>query len=187
MDESQEITDLLVQLRDGKLEVRERLIPLVYEDLRRIAARHLGSRRRDHTLESAALVHETYLRLVRSPEQAKWESRAHFFAVAATVMRRILVDYARSRGSLKRGGGLHRVSLDQEVLVGEDRLDQILAVDELLTRLSQWNERHSRVFELYFFGGMSQEEIAEAMNISIRTVKRDWSLTRAWLRSQLNC
>ncbi|MEE8586507.1 MAG: sigma-70 family RNA polymerase sigma factor [Acidobacteriota bacterium] len=182
---SGEITRLLDQLRDGDQEARERLIPLIYDELRQLASHYLGREPAGHTLQTTALVHETYLRMRDPGKDASWKDRVHFFALAATAMRRILVDHARSRHSQKRGGTDRPLALDEVVVVEEGRLEEILAMDEALSRLSQWDLRQSRIVELRFFGGLTEKEIAQALGVSLRTVKRDWRLARAWLRAEL--
>jgi len=171
----------------GNPEALERLMPLVYDELRRVASRHLGRERREHTLQPTALVHEAYLRLV-DQRSAKWRSRAQFFAVAARVMRRILVDHARARGAAKRGQGAVRVSLDDvrppAAPARGDEVD-LVALDAALERLADLDERQARIVELRYFAGLSIEETAGALGIGAATVKRDWALARAWLRREL--
>ena len=179
-----EITRLLGRLREGDPEARDRLIPLVYDELRRLASRYLGREAGGHTLQTTALVHETYLRMA-DPDGAAWKDRVHFFALAATAMRRILVDHARSRKALKRGGTMRRLALDEAVVGVENRLEEILLMDQAMSRLSRWDRRQSRVVELRFFGGLTEQEIALALGVSLGTVKRDWRLARAWLRAEL--
>lgn len=179
-----EITGLLTAMRQGDSRARDRLIPIVYQELRKIASRYLRRERGSHTLQTTALVHEAYLRMVGG-SHAAWQDRTHFFAVAATVMRRILVDHARSRGAGKRGGRQVRVEWKDALAFVEGRLDEVLAVDEALSRLSRWDARQGQVVELRFFGGLTEAEIADLLGLSLRTVKRDWSLARAWLRAEL--
>jgi RNA polymerase sigma-70 factor, ECF subfamily len=180
-----EITNLLVQLQNGNRDAQSRLIPLVYAELRRVAARYMRGEQPGHTLQATALVHEAYLRLAGQTE-INWQNRAHFFGVAASLMRRILVDHARTRRAKKRGGSNQKVSLDVGTLVQSDPPRQVLALDEALERLARRDPRQSRIVELRFFGGLSEEETAEVLGISTRTVKRDWRVARAWLYQQLN-
>ena len=180
---SKTVTALLEAWSKGDEAAREDLIPLVYDELRRVAARHLSRERRDHTLRATALVHETYLRLVEQ-KRAQWRSRAHFFAVAAGLMRRILVDHARSRRARKRGGELRRVPLNEELVVSGSRDVELVALDEALEELSTLDPKLCRVVELRFFGGLSIEETAEVEGLSPATVKRNWNVAKAWLYSK---
>ncbi len=178
-----DITGLLVAWRAGDRTAVERLFPLVYDELRRIAHRQLGRERPDHTLGTTALVHEAYLKLV-DQSRAQLNDRAHFFAVAARAMRRILVDYARRHTALKRGRRA-TVSLDDAMLVADGRADTLLALDEALARLAEVDERLSRAVECRFFGGLTEEETAEALEVTARTVRRDWVKAKAWLAQAL--
>jgi RNA polymerase sigma factor (TIGR02999 family) len=180
----QEITRLLVAWGQGDQTALERLMPLVYEELRRLARRHMNRQRPGHTLQTTALVNEAYLRLIDA-SQVQWQNRAHFFAVSAQLMRRILVDFARSRKSLKRGGEAQQVTLDDSLEVPSERGADLIALDDALNTLGVMNPRQSQIVELRYFGGLSEEEIAEALKISPRTVRRDWSLARAWLYREL--
>jgi RNA polymerase sigma factor (TIGR02999 family) len=180
---SKTVTALLDAWSKGDEAAREELIPLVYDELRRVAARHLSRERRDHTLRATALVHETYLRLVEQ-KRARWQSRAHFFAVAAGLMRRILVDHARSRRAAKRGGELRRVPLNEELVVSGSRHVELVALDEALEELSALDPKLGRVVELRFFGGLSIEETAEVEGLSPATIKRNWNVAKAWLYSR---
>jgi RNA polymerase sigma-70 factor, ECF subfamily len=176
---------LLLAWRQGNQAAFEELIPLVYDELRRLAHRQLRGERTDHTLQTAELVHETYLRLVDS-SRVQWQNRAHFLAVAAQSMRRILVDAARSRQSLKRGGEQTRVALDAELTIaGAPKVD-VVALDDALESLSRTDQRRSRVVELRFFGGLTVEETAAVLDVSPETVMRDWKVAKAWLFKQLN-
>lgn len=175
-----DITGLLTAWRAGDREAFDRLFPLVYEELRRIAHRQLGSERPGHTLGTTALVHEAYLKLV-DQTRAQFTDRAHFFAVAAQAMRRILVDYARRHRALKRGGTAGRVSLSDAALVAAERSDTLVALDDALTRLEGLDERLSRVVECRFFGGLTEDETAEALGVNARTVRRDWVKAKGWL------
>lgn len=181
---SHEITRLLAKLSDGKEEDSAKLVALVYADLRAIAARCMRGERPDHTLQATALVHEAYLRLA-GEAGIEWQNRGHFFAIAAKVMRRILLDYAREHRALKRGGAAARVTLDDALMVAADQLDNVLAVDESLERLAAVDPNQSRLVELRFFAGLSVEETAEVMGISTATVKREWSHAKAWLQRDM--
>lgn len=181
---AQEVTQLLSALRGGDKNAESRLLSMVYDDLRAMASRLRQRERSDHTLQTTALVHEAYLRLV-GPGGTDFANRAHFFAVAASVMRHVLTDYARARAARRRGGRAPRLSLDGALVVSDDRLEQLLILDEALSRLEAVDPRSSRVFILRFYGGLSVEEIADILRVSSRTVKRDWSFSRAWLRSEL--
>jgi RNA polymerase sigma factor (TIGR02999 family) len=165
-------------------EAIDALLPLVYEELRRIAHYRLRAEQTGHTLETTGLVHEAYLRLVGS-EHLEFESRAHFLAIAAQAMRHILIDSALSRRTQKRGGGVRPLPLDSVPIVAEERSDELLALDEALQRLSAINERQARVVECRYFGGMNIEDTAVALDMSTATVKRDWTLARAWLNREL--
>jgi RNA polymerase sigma factor (TIGR02999 family) len=184
MDPSENVTDLLKAYRAGEPEALERLIALVYGELRRQAARSLRRERGNHTLQPTALVHEAYLRLA-GQRDVEWQNRAHFFAIAAQIMRRILVDHARSRGRGKRGGGRAPVLLEDALAIAEARDLDLVALDDALSALAQLDERQSRVVEMRFFAGLEVEEVAEALGVSPTTVKRDWSLARAWLRREM--
>jgi RNA polymerase sigma factor (TIGR02999 family) len=179
-----QVTELLVAWGNGDPHALEELMPLVYRELRRLAHGRLGRERADHTLQTTALVHEAYLRLV-DQQEANWQNRAQFFAVAAQMMRRILVDYARARQYGKRGGDAQNVELDEAMVVSRDRATAVVALDELLMSLAELDPRMSRVVELRFFGGMTVEETAEILRISPGTVKRDWTLAKAWLQREM--
>jgi RNA polymerase sigma factor (TIGR02999 family) len=182
---TQEITGLLLAWGQGDQSALERLMPLVYEELRRLARRHMNRQRAGHTLQTTALVNEAYLRLIDS-SQVQWQNRAHFFAVSAHLMRRILIDFARSRMSLKRGAEARQITLDDSLEVSSERGADLIALDDALNTLAGMNPRQSQIVELRYFGGLSEEEIAEALKISPRTVRRDWSLARAWLYRELS-
>lgn len=184
MDDRGTVTELLDALSDGDREALDRLFPIVYEELRRIARRRLSKERPGHTLNTTALVHEAYLKLV-GLDSIQYEGRAHFFAVAAQAMRNILVSYAQYKKAAKRGGGRPGVPLDEAVVMSEQQADGILALDEALGRLQALGERQYRVVESRFFAGLTIEETAEALDISPATVKRDWNLARAWLNREL--
>ena len=179
-----DVTQLLADLQDGRPDSASQLIPLVYDELHRLAHRHMRQERPDHTLQATALVHEAYVRLVNQPQRT-WQNRAHFIAVAAQVMRRILVDYARARRTTKRGSAPQRVPLEEPLLFTEEQSDDLVSLDEALHRLAQFDERQSRVVELRFFGGLTTDETAEVLGISSKTVKRDWAVARAWLHREV--
>jgi RNA polymerase sigma factor (TIGR02999 family) len=179
----EQVTELLLQLRDGDPGAMDRLFPLVYGELRRIAHWQLQGERPGHTLGTTGLVHETYLKLV-DQTRTQWRDRGHFFRVASWAMRRILVDYARSYGALRRGGGLQRVPMDEEVPTAQ-RGETLIALDEALDCLAAVDERLSQVVECRYFGGLTAEETAEALGVSTRTVERDWVKARAWLHIEL--
>ena len=180
-----EITQLLAELSKGNRHAEAKLVPLVYNELRRLAGRYMRRERSDHTLQPTALVHEAYIRLVEQ-RGVNWQSRAHFFGVAAELMRRILVDHARSRQAAKRGGMQQRVEIDDPMLATAKESTDLLALDEALARLGELDPRQSRIVELRFFGGMTVEETAEVLSISPKTVKRDWSVARAWLHAEIS-
>jgi RNA polymerase sigma factor (TIGR02999 family) len=180
-----EVTLLLQEVRDGGPEAEARLITLIYSDLRRVAASYLRKEAPNHTLQPTALVHEAYLRLTRI-EVEDWESRSHFFAVAAKIMRNILVDHARAQHALKRGQGFTLVGLDEAVHTTLGPSVQILALDEALGRLAEFDPRQSRIVELRFFSGLNEEETGQVLGISARTVKRDWRCAKAWLFKEMN-
>jgi RNA polymerase sigma factor (TIGR02999 family) len=181
-----EVTRLLFELKAGNRAVEERLIPLVYKELRRIASARLRQEAAHHSLQPTALVHEAYMRLTKLQE-IDWQSRSHFFAVSATVMRRILVDHARTNQARKRGDGIGTISLNDALFPAPEREPEILALDEALDRLAQLDARQSKIVELRFFAGMSEEETGHVLGISARTVKRDWRAAKAWLFAELNC
>jgi RNA polymerase sigma factor (TIGR02999 family) len=181
---SDEITQLLTEINNGNRDAEARLMPLVYAELRRLAAHYIRQERPGHSMQATALVHEAYLRLV--DQRGDWKSRAHFFGVAAQMMRRILVDHARAKIAEKRGGGREKVSLDEALVFSEQPSVEILALDEALTRLEEWDPRQSRIVELMFFGGLNEEETADVVGVSTRTVKRDWSMAKAWLYKELS-
>jgi RNA polymerase sigma factor (TIGR02999 family) len=181
-----DVTQLLQQMKEGNKKAEEQLIPLVYGELRRIARSCLRGEAAGHSLQPTALVHEAYLRLTKMTE-VDWQNRSHFFAVSATVMRRILVDHARANRAHKRGNGWDPVSLKDAILPAPERSADILALDEALTQLARLDERQAKVVELRFFAGMNEEETGEILGISSRTVKRDWRIARAWLFKELSC
>lgn len=179
------VTQLLADFRAGNAKALDALFPLVYDELRRIAHRQLRRLPCGATLRTTALVHEAYLHLVNQ-QQATWNDRVHFFAYSATVMRHILISYARAQGAQKRGGGWQRVDLEESRLDVDDRLDVLLTLDDALTRLAAFDARAARVVELRFFGGLSEEEAARALEVSERTVRRDWRAARAFLKAALS-
>jgi len=179
------ITELLASYGRGDKESLDQLMPVVYDELRRQAARYLRREQAGHTLQTTALIHEAYVRLV-DQRNLQWQNRAHFFGIAAQMMRRILVDHARSKKRAKRGGSDVRVSLDDATVAVKGQDLDVVALDEALQRLAQIDEQQSRVVELRFFSGLSVEETAEVMGISKSTVKRDWSMAKAWLHRELS-
>jgi RNA polymerase sigma factor (TIGR02999 family) len=182
---SHEVTQLLLAWSEGDPAALEQLMPLVYAELRRLAKRYMRNERAGHTLQTTALIHEAYLRLIDA-RQVRWQNRAHFFAISARLMRQILVDFARERGYQKRGGGARKVSLDEAPLIGKGRDEALVAVDEALSALAGIDVRKSQVVELRYFGGLSVEETAEALKVSPETVRRDWRLARSWLLRRLS-
>jgi RNA polymerase sigma factor (TIGR02999 family) len=180
-----EVTQLLVAWSNGDRAALEQLTPLIYSELHQMAHRQLGRERRGHTLQTTALVHEAYLRLIDQKE-VRWQNRAHFFAIAARMMRRILVDYARARHVAKRGGGAQQVSLEEALEVSDERAADVIALDEALLALAELDSRKSRIIELRFFGGLSIEETAEVLGVSPGTVMRDWTFAKAWLQREIS-
>lgn len=185
MKQTHKITQMLNEWSDGNREVLEDLLPLVYEELHRQAARFLSRERRDHTLQTTDLIHETYIKLI-DQKKVNWESRTHFFAIVANLMRQILVDYARSKHRKKRGGAMQKFPLEETMLVVEkERSVNLMALDEALTRLEKIDEQQARVVELRYFSGLSLEEAAEALKVSRTTVANDWRMAKAWLHREL--
>jgi RNA polymerase sigma factor (TIGR02999 family) len=185
MSSHDEITQLLQQWSDGHEQAFEKLIPFIYPELHRVAMRYMGRERAEHTLQATALINEAFLRLVDSRDM-QWQNRAHFFAVSAQMMRRILVDHARSRRELKHGGGLRPVCLDDVLVVGEEQSEDLLALNEALERLAAIDSRKVKIVELRFFAGLTLEETAEVLKVSHMTVVRDWDFAKAWLLRQLS-
>jgi RNA polymerase sigma factor (TIGR02999 family) len=184
-DSSIEVTQLLGRWRSGDREALDALVPLVYDQLRRIAQNHLRNERPGHTLQSTALVHEAYVRLIRQ-DLPEWQNRAHFFAVAAQLMRQILVDHARAHRADKRGGSACRLNLDEAQQDPQPIDVDVIALDDALKTLSEMDPQQGKVVELKFFGGLSIEDTAEVLGISSSTVKRDWITARAWLHRELD-
>jgi RNA polymerase sigma factor (TIGR02999 family) len=182
---SPEVTQLLIAWGNGDEAALDRLIPAVYGELRRIAGNFMRRQNPANTLQASALVNEAFVRLIDA-QGIDWQNRTHFFAVAATLMRRILVDAARRRNSLKRGGGRLRITLDERVAAADESDTDLVALDEALTRLSSANPRLSRIVELKYFAGLTEEQVAETLDVSPRTVRRDWSVARAWLFRELS-
>jgi RNA polymerase sigma factor (TIGR02999 family) len=183
--EPKSITQLLIEWRDGDETALERLIPLVYEEMRRLARYYMRKERREHTLQTTALINEAYIRLV-DHKGMRWQNRAHFYAVAAQAMRRILIDHARARQYAKRGGGAHLVELDEAAAVAHVQAAEMIALDEALTGLAAVDPRQSKVVELRYFGGMSVEETAEVLEVAAVTVMRDWRAAKAWLLREIS-
>ncbi len=183
-DESGEVTRLLGQLSAGRREASEELAPLIYRELHKLAAACMRRERPGHTLQATALVHEAYMRLI-GQQDVQWQNRSHFYGIAAQVMRRVLLDYARKHQAAKRGGPNQRVRIDEALLVSEEQLDVALSVDECLKRLEKIDARQSRLVELRFFAGLSVEQTAEVMEISTATVKREWQFAKAWLQREM--
>ena len=179
-----EVTQLLQAWSDGQQEALDKLMPLVYEELHRLARHYMRRERPGHILQTSALVNEAYLRLIDA-SQVNWQNRAHFFAISAGLMRRILVDWARTHQSQKRGAGAPAISLNEDLDLSEDRMD-LAALDDALKALAALDSRKSRVVELRFFGGLSVEEAAEVLKVSPETVKRDWKLAKVWLLRELS-
>jgi RNA polymerase sigma-70 factor, ECF subfamily len=181
---SADVTLLLAELTKGNKDAASKLIPLVYDELHRLAKRYMRRERADHTLQATALVNEAYLKLVEQ-RSVRWQSRAHFFAIAAQTMRRILVDYARNHLREKRGGGQTIVALDEALVFSPEQSLEILKLDRSLERLATLDPRQSRIVELRFFAGLTVEETAEVLQVSPKTVKRDWNVAKAWLYGDL--
>ena len=181
---SQEVTKLLLAWRQGKQEALDELMPIVYEELRRQAHHYILGERRGHSLQTTALINETYLRLLDC-SKVSWKNRTHFFAVTAQMMRRILVDYARAHRYQKRGGGLKKIPLDQNQIPSIGRDPDLIALDEALKALAEIDDRRSRIVELRFFGGLSIEETAEVLGVCADTVVRDWRLAKTWLAHEM--
>jgi RNA polymerase sigma-70 factor (ECF subfamily) len=180
-----EITQLLAEWSNGNQTALDKLYPLVYDELHKMANRYMKRERKDHTLQTTALINEAYVRMV-DQKNVHWENRAHFFAISAQIMRRILIDHARRHHYAKRGGGALKVSLDETAIVAGDPASDMLLLDEALNRLAEMDPRRGRVVELRYFGGLNNEEIAGVLKISENTVTRDWNMARAWLYQELS-
>ncbi|MBV9082484.1 MAG: sigma-70 family RNA polymerase sigma factor [Acidobacteriaceae bacterium] len=178
-----EITRLLAEMEARKEDAAPRLFELLYDELRRLAQHHLANEREDHTLQATALVHEAWLKL--SDRGRTWQNRAHFFAAASSAIRRILVDYARAKHAAKRPGSQEKVRLDDAAFVSDEQFENMIDIDRALTRLGAIDARQSRIVELRYFGGLTAEETAQLLDISVNTVQRDWSVARAWLHGEL--
>lgn len=184
MFSTKNLTQLLVDCRNGDKEALDRLVPAVYEELRRLASNYMKRERRDHTLQTSALINEAYVRLIDHP--VSWQNRAHFFGIAARLMRQILVDHARARQSSKRGGSVEKLALSDAPQSGQDLASDVIALNDALTDLAAIDPQQSRIVELRFFGGLTIEETAEALGLSHTTVEKDWSMARAWLRKEMS-
>ena len=180
-----DITELLIAWTNGNQAARDRLMGVVYDELHRLAHRYMRRESPGHTLQTSALLNEAFVRLV-DQKNVQWQNRAHFFAIAAQMMRRILVDYARSRNYAKRGGGARAMSLDEALIVSDARNEEVVNVHEALERLTEFDSRKGQIVELRFFGGLSIEETAEVLGVSPGTVMRDWTLAKAWLRRDMS-
>jgi len=181
--EKGDVTQLLNEMASGKSGAAEKLLPLVYAELHRLAAAYMRKERPDHTLQATALINEAYLRLAK--DNGEWNNREHFIGMAANVMRHVLVDYARAHKALQRDGGLQRVEMQEDFAISKDKLEEIVSLDEALRRLESLEPRQAKVVEMRYFGGLSTEQIASFLGVSERSVKRDWSLARIWLFREL--
>jgi RNA polymerase sigma factor (TIGR02999 family) len=184
MTPAQNVTELLVAWGNGDKSARDELMPLVYQELHRLAHHYMKNESPGHTLQTSALVNEAFMRLV-DQKNVKWQNRAHFFGIAAQLMRRILVDYARSRRYAKRGGGMRDLPLEEALVISQERNEEVIALDETLERLAEFDPRKSKIVEFRFFAGLSIEETAEVLAVSPGTVMRDWTLAKAWLRREM--
>lgn len=180
-----EITELLAQWSGGNQTALDRLYPLVYEELRRLARSYMKRERKGHTLQTTALINEAYVRMV-DQRNVHWQNRSHFFAISAQIMRRILVDHARRYLHAKRGGGAQKISLDEVLIVAKERSEEVLMLNEALSNLARLDPRRCQVVEMRYFAGLNNQEIASVLKISENTVMRDWNLARAWLYQQLS-
>ena len=181
---SQEITQLLLAWGQGDEAALEKLMPFVYHELRRLAGYHMKNQKPGHTLQATALVNEAYVRLIDS-SRVRWQNRAHFFAMSSQLMRRVLVDFARAKNSKKRGGDEIRVTFDDMLKVSDKRESELIELDETLDRLAEFSPRQAQIVEMRYFGGLTEKEVAAALDISDRTVRREWSAARAWLYREL--
>lgn len=186
--DEEQVTLLLKAMKGGDAAAADRLLPLMYKELHRLAKSQMRRERQDHTLQATALIHEAYLRLVHQDQRndVDWQSREHFIGVAATVMRRVLVDHARAHNAAARGGGMARVELEEGVAIAEERSTEVLQLDDALKRLEELNPRQAKVVELRYFGGLSVEQTASLLGIAPRSVKRDWALARIWLFKEMS-
>jgi RNA polymerase sigma factor (TIGR02999 family) len=180
-----EITELLEEVHKGNVEAKSQLASLVYDELHRLASWYMYGERKNHTLQTTALVHEAFVHLVNSDNRS-FRNRSHFFAAAAQVMRRILIDYARNRGAEKRGCGQHKVQLDEAIVFSNENFEEWIAVDDALNHLAERDSRLARIVEMRFYAGLTEEEIGEVLGVSSRTVKREWRVAKAWLRAELS-
>jgi len=182
--QTHEVTQLLIDWSNGDRAALDKLMPLLDEELRRLAHRYMRQERAGHTLQTTALINEAFLRLVNR-KNLQWQNRAHFFGIAANLMRTILVDHARSHASAKRGGGAHKLELNEALVVSQQKASEVVALDEALKQLALIDPRQSRIVELRFFGGLTVEEAAEVLQLSPVTIKREWSTAKAWLYHEL--
>ena len=182
--ETHGVTDLLIKLSDGKREAVDQLLPLIYDELKRIAASYLRRERSDHTLQPTALVNEAYMKMV-DITQVSWQNKAHFIGVAANQMRRILVDHARQHNAQKRGGEFHILTLNEEIDKADEQSAELIALDDALTELAKMDPVKAKIVELRYFGGLTNDETAEVLGVSPITIKRHWKMTKAWLYGQL--
>lgn len=180
-----EVTRLLLDWSNGDKTALDKLMPLIYEELRRLAHRYMSRERAGHTMQTTALVNEAYVRLINR-KNVHWQDRAHFFAIAAELMRTILVDHARSHATAKRGGGARKLSLEEALVVSQERAAEVVALDEALNALAVIDPKQSRIVELRFFGGLTIEETAEVLDLSAATIKREWTTAKAWLYHELS-
>jgi RNA polymerase sigma-70 factor (ECF subfamily) len=186
MNPSQEITELLIDWSNGNQQALDRLFPLIEKELHRLAHYYMRRVQPGNTLQTTALINETYIRLVNQRD-VEWQNRAHFFGISAQIMRRILLNYVRDQKRLKRGGGAMPISLSNVAVVSPEKSEELLALEEALSRLQQFDERKSKVVELRYFGGLSVEETAEVLKVSQITVTRDWNMAKAWLAREIRC
>jgi RNA polymerase sigma factor (TIGR02999 family) len=181
---SENVSELLVAWSEGDQAALDQLTPLVYDELHRLARRYMRRESPGHTLQTSALVNEAYLKLVDQRE-VRWQNRSHFFGIAAQLMRRILVDHARSHGRAKRGGNALRLSLDSTVIMSKEGIVDLVAIDDALSKLAKFDQQKSRIVEMKFFGGLSTNEVAECLHVSSRTIEREWRKAKAWLKAAL--
>ena len=180
-----DVSQLLIAWSNGDQAAREQLMSVVYEELHRLARRYMRNESPGHTLQTSALVHEAFIRLV-DQKDVRWQNRSHFFGISAQMMRRILVDYARSRNFAKRGGGALKLSLEEGLIVSDERNEEVVAVHEALEALAKFDQRQAQIVELKFFGGLSNQETADVLAVSPGTVARDWTMAKAWLRREIS-